>query len=60
MKRDAKMIVLGNTAATIISKYVKSIPIRNITTLSLLNLNIVAGQVPLSVQCVFVSSYSII
>ncbi|XP_043520248.1 malate dehydrogenase-like [Frieseomelitta varia] len=51
VKRNAKIIVLGNTAATIISKYVKSIPIRNITTLSLLNLNIVAGQVPLRIQC---------
>ncbi|KAK9299467.1 hypothetical protein QLX08_007491 [Tetragonisca angustula] len=51
VKRDAKIIVLGNTAATIISKYVKSIPIRNMTTLSLLNLNIVAGQIAARIQC---------
>lgn len=45
MKKDARIIVLGNTAATIISKYAKSIPIKNITTLSMLNLNIVKTQV---------------
>ncbi|XP_068984521.1 malate dehydrogenase, cytoplasmic-like [Bombus flavifrons] len=51
VKRDARIIVLGTTAATIISKYVKSIPIKNITTLSLLNLNIAAGQIAARAQC---------
>ncbi|OAD52954.1 Malate dehydrogenase, partial [Eufriesea mexicana] len=50
-KRDAKIIVLGNTAATIISKYVKSIPMKNITTLSLVNLNIAAAQIAARAQC---------
>lgn len=45
VKKDARIIVLGNTAATIISKYAKSIPVKNITTLSMLNLNIVKTQV---------------
>ncbi|XP_076761655.1 malate dehydrogenase [Xylocopa sonorina] len=50
-KRDAKIIVLGNTTATIISKYATSIPKKNITTLSLINLNIAAAQIAARAQC---------
>ncbi|XP_017891084.1 malate dehydrogenase, cytoplasmic [Ceratina calcarata] len=51
VKRDARIIVLGNTAATIISRYATSIPKRNITTPSLINSNIATSQIAARMQC---------
>lgn len=44
-KRDVKVIVLGNTAATILSHFAKSIPRKNITSLSKYNMNICTAYV---------------
>ncbi|KOC68420.1 Malate dehydrogenase, cytoplasmic [Habropoda laboriosa] len=51
VKKDAKIIVLGNTAATIISRYAKSISPKNISTLSLINLNVVTAQIANRMRC---------
>lgn len=44
-KKDARIIVIGSTAATIISRYVKSIPSSHITALSMFNFNIATAHV---------------
>ncbi|CAK9811705.1 Malate dehydrogenase, cytoplasmic [Anthophora plagiata] len=51
VKKNARIIVLGNTAATIISRYAKSISSKNITTLSLINLNVVTAQIAYRMRC---------
>ncbi|XP_043251049.1 malate dehydrogenase-like [Colletes gigas] len=50
-KRDAKIIVLGGTAATIISRYATSIPIKNITALSMFNRKIAAAHIAARANC---------
>ncbi|XP_076544578.1 malate dehydrogenase, cytoplasmic isoform X2 [Osmia lignaria lignaria] len=50
-KRDAKIIVIGNIAATIISKYVKSIPSTNITAISMFNLTITKACIAARAKC---------
>ncbi|KZC12679.1 PREDICTED: malate dehydrogenase, cytoplasmic-like [Dufourea novaeangliae] len=49
--RDARIIVIGNTAATIISCYAKSIPRKNITTLALFNAQIAAAHISARANC---------
>ncbi|KAG7211810.1 hypothetical protein KM043_011041 [Ampulex compressa] len=50
-KRNVKVIVLGNTAATIISRYATSIPPQNITALSKFNLKMSAAHIAARVKC---------
>ncbi|XP_076176239.1 malate dehydrogenase, cytoplasmic [Ptiloglossa arizonensis] len=50
-KKDAKIITLGNTTAKIISRYAKSIPSENITTLAMFNLKIAAAHIAARANC---------
>ncbi|XP_054012293.1 uncharacterized protein LOC128894530 [Hylaeus anthracinus] len=50
-KKDARIIVLGNTAATIISRYAKSIPPKNITALAMFNLKMAATHIAERANC---------
>ena len=45
MKRDARVVAVGNMVAAIIAKYAKSIPIENITGPVMFNLKMAAAQV---------------
>ncbi|XP_051158798.1 malate dehydrogenase-like [Leptopilina boulardi] len=49
-KKDVKVITIGNTEASIIHKYAKSIPVENITSLALIFSRIAAAQVCLKLQ----------
>ncbi|XP_043502359.1 malate dehydrogenase, cytoplasmic-like [Polistes fuscatus] len=50
-KKDVKVIVLGNIAATIISHYAKSIPRKNVTALSNFNMKICAAHIAARTGC---------
>nr|XP_003703577.1 PREDICTED: malate dehydrogenase, cytoplasmic-like isoform X2 [Megachile rotundata] len=50
-KKDARIIVIGSTAATIISRYVKSIPSSHITALSMFNFNIATAYIAARAKC---------
>ncbi|XP_047363497.1 malate dehydrogenase, cytoplasmic-like [Vespa velutina] len=50
-KRDVKVIVLGNATATIISHYAKSIPKKNFTSLSKLNVKMCAAHIAARTGC---------
>ncbi|XP_015178801.1 PREDICTED: malate dehydrogenase, cytoplasmic-like [Polistes dominula] len=50
-KKDVKVIVLGNVAATIISHYAKSISRKNVTSLSKFNINICAAHIAAQSGC---------
>ncbi|XP_031832086.1 malate dehydrogenase, cytoplasmic [Nomia melanderi] len=50
-KRDARIIVLGNTAATVISRYARSIPRKNITALSFFNMQMAVAHIAAQADC---------
>ncbi|XP_035741047.1 malate dehydrogenase, cytoplasmic-like [Vespa mandarinia] len=50
-KRDVKVIVLGNITATIISHYAKSIPKKNFTSLTKLNVKMCAAHIAARTGC---------